>query len=66
MGDELAYFKAIRLCSIMATLSNTITVVINGISRAVVGNFAAGPPKMSAAGPEHALACMIQRERRQK
>jgi hypothetical protein len=32
MGDEPAFFKTIRLCSIKAVLSNTITVVINRIS----------------------------------
>jgi len=33
MGDELAYFKTIRLCSITPALSNTMAVVINRISR---------------------------------
>jgi hypothetical protein len=33
MGDELAYFKTIRLWSIMAALSNTIAVAINTILR---------------------------------
>jgi hypothetical protein len=33
MGDEPAYFKTIRLCSIKAALSNTIAVEINTVLR---------------------------------
>jgi tripartite-type tricarboxylate transporter receptor subunit TctC len=36
MGDEPAYFKTIRLCSITAAVSNTIAVVINRISRPAI------------------------------
>jgi hypothetical protein len=45
MGDELAYFKAIRLCSITAALSNTIAVVTNRISRRSLAILRQGDPK---------------------
>jgi hypothetical protein len=52
MGDELAYFKTIRLCSITAALSNTIAVVIIRIARSARHrrNAGAGRAKWGAAG----------------
>jgi hypothetical protein len=46
MGDELANFKTIRLCSISTALSNTIAVALNSNSRRPPwGDLGAGPSK---------------------
>src|SRR5260370_29812810 len=52
MGDELAHFKTIRLCSITAALSNTIAVVVNRISRPAIAAISrAGPSKWAPQTP---------------
>jgi hypothetical protein len=55
MGGGIAYFKTIRLCSIIAALSNTITVVVWDFAPAWWLRFSgAGPSKWALQVPVRA------------